>query len=393
MSINIHDYSYVLPHERIATHPLPDRDQSKLLLFEAGNIRHEKFASIPNHLPNRSLLFFNDTKVIPARLLFRKDSGVEIEIFLLEPVLPSPSLVDAMQSRGTAVWKCTIGNARRWKDGTTLTKQAGGIKLIVTLAEREKGLVRLTWDGETFASVVSLMGETPLPPYLKRPAEPPDRQRYQTIYSTHSGAVAAPTAGLHFTQKTFKKLDDKGIESDFLTLHVSAGTFQPVKVEDALDHVMHHEQIVVSRKNLENLLRNKCIIAVGTTSMRTLESLYWFGVKLLDNPDAPFVIGQHDAMKAYNKLPAATESISAILEFMRRNGVESLTGQTSIFIVPGYTFRICRGLITNFHQPGSTLILLVAAFIGEDWKKVYQAALDNDYRFLSYGDSSLLLPR
>ncbi|MEJ7646677.1 MAG: S-adenosylmethionine:tRNA ribosyltransferase-isomerase [Chryseolinea sp.] len=393
MLLNLQQYTYVLPSDRIAIHPLPERDQSKLLVYKAGEIQHDTFTSITEHLPANSLLFFNDTKVIPARILFKKESGAEIEIFLLEPISPATLLVTAMQATGTAIWKCAIGNAKRWKDGTTLMKEISGIKLTISLKDREKGLVRLTWNDETFATLVSAMGETPLPPYLKRPAEKSDRERYQTVYSTRSGAVAAPTAGLHFTQEILRKLAEKNLETDFLTLHVSAGTFQPVKVDNALDHVMHHEQITVSRKNVENLLGKKFIVAVGTTSMRTLESLYWYGVKLLKNPEAFFVIEQHDAMKSDATLPSATESLRAVLRSMKEKGVESLTGETSIFIVPGYTFRICQGLITNFHQPGSTLILLVAAFIGEDWKRVYDAALQNDYRFLSYGDSSLLLPR
>jgi S-adenosylmethionine:tRNA ribosyltransferase-isomerase len=391
--LNIDEYTYTLPADRIAAYPLDKRDQSKLLIYKSGTIIHEQFASLADHLPPESLLFFNDTKVIPARLHFQKETGAGIEIFLLHPVRPSHLLLDAMQAERTCTWACTVGNLKRWKEGTTLTKHFQGINLEATLQKKEDGLIRFTWDtSDTFGEIVGMAGETPLPPYLNRKAEGSDRQRYQTIYSHHDGAVAAPTAGLHFTGEVFNRLKEKHIATDFLTLHVSAGTFQPVKVKNAAEHVMHNEQVIINRKNIENLLLKEFIIPVGTTSMRTLESLYWYGTKLLDDAKAPFRIDQHDPYRLQGTLPSRNETLNAVLAFMNSQGKDSITGETSIYILPGYTFKICRGLITNFHQPGSTLMLLVAAFIGSNWKKVYESALMNQYRFLSYGDSSLLIP-
>jgi len=393
MDISISDYTYTLPQERIARYPLENRDQSKLLVYNRGTIDNHTFGTLPDLLPANALLFFNDTKVIPARLHFKKESGAEIEIFLLHPVLPSPVVMEAMLAHRRCTWKCTVGNLKRWKD-EPLIKHFNGITLKAMLRDRAEGLVEFTWETDhAFAEVVNLAGETPLPPYLHRKPEAADRERYQTVYSHHAGAVAAPTAGLHFTPAVFKQLEAKNIQHDFVTLHVSAGTFQPVKVENAAEHIMHNEQIVVSRGNLDRLLSGRYTVAVGTTSMRTLESLYWFGVKLLNDPDAAFVISQHDAYTPTSHLPSRDAALQAVADCMDRRGLDLLTGETSIYILPGYTFRVCEALITNFHQPGSTLILLVAAFIGDDWRRVYQTALDNDYRFLSYGDSSLLIPK
>lgn len=393
MDISISDYTYTLPPERIAVYPLANRDQSKLLFYDRGAIDHHIFSSLPGLLPADSLLFFNDTKVIPARLHFQKDTGAVIEIFLLHPVLPSSLVMEAMQAHHRCTWQCTLGNLKRWKD-EPLFKTFHGITLKATLHDREAGLVEFEWATDhSFAEVVNLAGETPLPPYLHRKAEQADRERYQTIYSHHEGAVAAPTAGLHFTPAIFEQLKAKGITHDFVTLHVSAGTFQPVKVENAVEHVMHNEQVVVTRGNLDHLLSGRYIVPVGTTSMRTLESLYWYGVKLLKDPKAVFTISQHEAYAATDRRPSRDEALRAVIDYMDRNQLDLLTGETSIYIMPGYTFRICEALITNFHQPGSTLILLVAAFIGEDWRKVYKESLANGYRFLSYGDSSLLIPR
>ena len=393
MDISISDYTYTLPPERIAVYPLANRDQSKLLFYDRGVIDHQIFSSLPDLLPADTLLFFNDTKVIPARLHFQKDTGAVIEIFLLHPVLPSPLVMEAMQAHHRCTWQCTLGNLKRWKD-EPLFKTFHGITLKATLRDREEGLVEFEWATEhSFAEVVNLAGETPLPPYLHRKPEQADRDRYQTIYSHHEGAVAAPTAGLHFTPAIFEQLKAKGIAHDFVTLHVSAGTFQPVKVENAVEHVMHNEQVVVTRANLDRLLSGRYIVPVGTTSMRTLESLYWYGVKLLKDPRAVFTISQHEAYAAADRWPSRDEALRAVLTYMERNQLDLLTGETSIYIMPGYTFRVCEALITNFHQPGSTLILLVAAFIGADWRKVYNESLANGYRFLSYGDSSLLIPR
>jgi S-adenosylmethionine:tRNA ribosyltransferase-isomerase len=389
--LKISDYTYELPQEKIAYYPLIRRDESKLLVYEKGEITHAVFKSLTDFLPSSSFLFFNNTKVIPARLHFKKESGADIEIFLLAPVKPSTLHAEAMSAKNSSTWECTIGNLKRWNEGLIL-HQANPLALKASLIDRSKGIVEFTWSSEaSFADIIAQAGETPLPPYIKRDVESSDRTRYQTIYSHFEGAVAAPTAGLHFTERVFEDLEQKNIKHDFLTLHVSAGTFQPVKDENVSQHVMHHEQIVVSQKNLENILTYDVIIPVGTTSMRTLESVYWFGVKLIADENAPFVIEQDFPYESKNSV-TKKESIEKVLGFMQRHNLETLTGETSIFIKPGYQFRVCKALITNFHQPASTLILLVASFVGPDWKKIYEAALKNDYRFLSYGDSSLLIP-
>lgn len=391
--MHTNDYIYNLPQERIAAYPLGERDTSKLLVYKERKITHSRFLSLAEHLPDNAFLFFNNTKVIPARLHFRKESGALIEIFLLNPLKPSALLAETMAAKRLCTWQCTIGNLKKWADGILLEKNIGDVQLKAALTDRKAGHVEFSWAGdETFAEIIHRVGETPLPPYIKRKAEASDSERYQTIYSQLDGAVAAPTAGLHFTPAVFATLEQRNISHDFLTLHVSAGTFQPIKTEDPEAHVMHEEQIIVTRKNVENLLvSGRLVTAVGTTSMRTLESLYWYGAKLLSDPECGFRIGQRDAYMFANP-PATEKALQAVLDFMNRNQLESLVGETSIYIRPGYTFRVCKALITNFHQPASTLILLVAAFTGEDWKKIYEEALANDYRFLSYGDSSLLIP-
>ena len=392
-SIPIQEYTYILPEDRIALHPLTKRDQSKLLVYRNREIEHASFKNLIDFLPSHTTLFFNDTKVIPARLIFKKDTGAEIEIFLLSPLEPSSVMAEVMIAKHTCTWLCTIGNLKRWKEGSRLTKEALGISLTASLNDRSSGIVTLSWNTDhTFAEVVTAMGVTPLPPYIRRNASNEDATRYQTVYSHYEGAVAAPTAGLHFTNELLESLRQKGIEEKFLTLHVSAGTFQPVKTENALEHTMHHEQIVVTRKLIEDLIdADRFVVAVGTTAMRTLESLYWFGVTLLKNPHAEFAVTQDDPYRNEVVTPKH-EALKAIAEYMNKHSLLEITGTTSIFIYPGYTFRICKGLITNFHLPASTLMLLVAAFVGEDWKKIYNQALEKEYRFLSYGDSSLLLP-
>lgn len=391
--MNTNEYTYQLPEEKIAIYPLPQRDSAKLLIYKDHQILHSNFISLPDHLPANAFLFFNNTKVIPARLRFKKESGSVIEIFLLNPVLPSVLLAETMGARGSCSWQCTIGNIKKWPEGMILKKDANGLTLSASLLDRKKGLVKFSWTGEhSFAGVIKETGETPLPPYIKRRAEASDSERYQTVYSQFAGAVAAPTAGLHFTSQVFNKLDEKRIGHDFLTLHVSAGTFQPIKTADPDDHRMHEEQIIITGANLQNLVRpGKLITAVGTTSMRTLESVYWFGVKLLLEPGSEFRITQRDPY-LYAKPPEPNEAIRAVAAYMERNHLTSIVGETSIYIKPGYDFKVCSALITNFHQPSSTLILLVAAFVGDDWKKIYEEALKHDYRFLSYGDSSLLMP-
>lgn len=391
--LNLSNYLYDLPFERIASHPLAERDQSKLLFYDRGTIRHTGFREIATSLPEQALLVFNNTKVISARLKFVKDTGAEIEIFLLAPVQPSVVIAEVMIATASCAWECTIGNLKKWNDGLVLRKKIRDGELSATLVDRKTGLVSFTWNtGASFAEIVEETGATPLPPYIKRAAEPEDRERYQTIYSRNEGAVAAPTAGLHFTEKVFDDIKKRNIDHDYVTLHVSAGTFQPIKSENISEHVMHKEQIVITADNLRNLLSHDLVVPVGTTSMRTIESLYWYGVRILEKKDKTFHIGQDDPYTLRGH-QSKQEAINAVLQHMTDTGKDTLIGETSIFIKPGYKFRISNALITNFHQPGSTLILLVAAFVGEDWRKIYEEALANDYRFLSYGDSSLLLPK
>ncbi len=391
MNLNINDYTYNLPQERIALYPLAKRDDSNLLIYNKGEILHKKFNSLSDYLPGDSLLFFNNTKVIPARLHFQKDTGAVIELFLLTPISPSNLMVQAMQAHKTCVWKCAIGNLKRWTN-KPLTKNINDTLLQADLLNREEGYVEFRWNGDlSFAEVVNQSGETPLPPYLKRSAEPEDRERYQTIYSQYEGAVAAPTAGLHFTDNVFESLKKKNISTDFITLHVSAGTFQPVKTENAIDHAMHSEQIIVYRKNVENLLQQKFIVPVGTTSMRTLESLYWYGDKLMNDSNAEFLIKQTDSYLP-DSMSLKEDALKAILKKMDNDRTDFIVGNSSIFIYPGYKFKVCNAIVTNFHQPSSTLILLIAAFVGEDWRRIYNEAIQHNYRFLSYGDSSLIIP-
>ncbi len=390
--IDINEYKYELPNERIALYPLPERDQSKLLVYQSGSIEHSVFREIHQHLPTGSTLFFNNTKVIPARLTFKKETGAEIEIFLLNSILPSSIVSLAMEAKGTAQWHATIGNAKRWNSGKLQLEIPEGI-LEVELTDKVNSIVTFNWSPATltFAEVISLTGKTPLPPYLKRNVAPSDRERYQTVYSEKEGAVAAPTAGLHFTEQVLESLKAKNIATNFFTLHVSAGTFQPVKVENAVEHIMHSEQIVVTRNNLENLINLKGkLIAVGTTSLRTLESLYWYGVKLQSDSTADFTIDQKFPYQKSVKSISREESFQIILAKMKKEEIHQLIGQTSIYIMPGYAIKTADALITNFHQPGSTLLLLISAFVGSDWKKIYSTSLENNYRFLSFGDSSLL---
>lgn len=400
--INPDDFTYELPDDRIARFPLEERDASRLLRYQDGQISHHHFRQLPELLGPEHLLFFNNTKVVPARIYFQKESGALIEIFLLHPVAPTAVVNEAMLVKGQAVWACTVGNLKRWRDGQVLVREifvgSEATILQARLEDRDKLLVRFEWQNDNlrFVDILQQVGIIPLPPYLKRPTQEADKQTYQTVYSKKEGAVAAPTAGLHFTDRVLEDLRQKGVQMDELTLHVSAGTFQPIKVKNVLEHTMHQEQIVVSRTNVEHLMQGKKIVAVGTTSMRTLESLYWYGVKLLAHPgeEVPFFV---EKLAAWQQppahLPDLRSAMQAIAQYMDRKGVSELIGETEIFIFPGYHFQVCDRLITNYHQPASTLILLVAAFIGEDWRKVYQTALSEGYRFLSYGDSSMLCRR
>jgi S-adenosylmethionine:tRNA ribosyltransferase-isomerase len=384
-AIDITEYTYDLPADRIALHPLEKRDQSKLLVYREGRIEHTVFSQIIDFLKVNTLLVMNDTRVIPARLKFKKTSGAAIEIFLLNPVEPSPLVQQAMLARKTATWQCTIGNVRRWAEGTVLELHHNGETIRAELVDRRGPIVRFMWSGNyTFAEIIEHVGETPLPPYLKRDADAGDKARYQTVYAAHEGAVAAPTAGLHLTSELLQRLRQKDIIPAYVTLHVGAGTFMPVKTQNALEHTMHEEQVVVTHEFIEQLLSGRKITAVGTTSLRVLESIYWYGCKLEANKNASFNIEQSDPYRNVREIDVK-KSLRNVLD-----QPSPIAGTTSIFIYPGYRFHLCDALITNFHQPGSTLMLLVAAFIGPDWKKVYQQALQNDYRFLSYGDSSLL---
>ncbi|MCW5911903.1 MAG: S-adenosylmethionine:tRNA ribosyltransferase-isomerase [Cyclobacteriaceae bacterium] len=388
--ITIQDYSYELPNERIAQFPLSQRDQSKLLVYRDGNISHDWFSNLITHVPPQSTLFFNNTRVIPARLRFKKDTGATIEIFLLHPVTPSAIVQQAMEATGSCQWQCTIGNLKRWPVNKPLHFTHPAFELTARLVNRTEGMVAFTWSTpHSFAEVVTLSGDVPLPPYLNRASEEADRETYQTVYSKHEGAVAAPTAGLHFTETVLNQLEQTGIKKEYLTLHVSAGTFQPVKTGNAWEHQMHQEQLVITRNNVEAMLNCNFSVAVGTTSVRTLESLYWFGVKLLSHPGSGFHITQHDAYTLPQHV-SKRDSLQQVIDYMDIRKADMLIGETAIYIVPGYTFKTVDTLITNFHQPGSTLILLVAAFVGDDWLKIYKTALAANYRFLSYGDSSFL---
>ena len=403
-SIRLSDYHYDLPPERIAQTPLSQRDQSKLQVYRQGDISHQIFKDLPQFLPENSLLVFNDTKVIQARLFFRRETGALIQIFLLNPESPR-EVQQAMRVTGSCIWSCIIGRKKRWKPGEILTQniQVKGreIEVSVELIDREKNLVKLSWNDESLplAELLRILGQLPLPPYISRKITEDDYDQYQTVYARQDGAVAAPTAGLHFTENVLSRLTEAGIEKEYVTLHVSAGTFLPVKHDQVIDHDMHSEQMIVTLGNLERLKQFAGnTIPVGTTSMRVIESLYWLGVGLMESPGdfqklTPFKIAK---LFPYQHTPASlpdpVTALSAIEKYMKKQGIVSWMGETEIFIMPGYSFKMSRGLITNYHMPETTLILLVAALLGEDWQKVYQAALDNDYRFLSYGDSSLLMP-
>ena len=420
-NIKLSDYTYDLPDERIAKFPLSKRDESKLLVYQQGKISHSVFKNITDYLPKNSLLVFNNTKVIPARIHFQKSTGAIIQIFLLHPVLPTPVINLAMEVTNSCVWECMIGNRKRCKKDDILTQiltvEGQEVEVNAEIFDEEKNYVKLSWKNidsregfgsETenrkskielkrrshrkFVDLIQSLGQIPLPPYLNREAETADYETYQTVYSEKKGAVAAPTAGLHFTQEVLQNLEKQGIKQDFLTLHVGAGTFQPIKVENIIEHKMHNEQVVFTKKNIESLLANLGnIIPVGTTSMRTLESIYWFGVKFIKNDISPLLIEKLYPYQ-HESLPSTEESLKAILVEMEKKNVEEITAETEIFIFPSYQFKLCKGIITNYHQPESTLILLIAALIGKDWRNVYEEAMTKDYRFLSYGDSSLLLP-
>jgi S-adenosylmethionine:tRNA ribosyltransferase-isomerase len=395
-AIDIKTYTYELTDDRIAKKPVEPRDSSKLLVYQNGEVKHQQFTDLSDFLPSNSTLVFNDTKVIPARLHFTRSTGALIEVFLLNPILPSSVMAVAMEAKKTAVWKCVVGNKKKWKTDEVLTISHQitdqEITLSVSWENQDENQVRFRWNSDLqFSEIIEEFGKIPLPPYLNRAAENSDIEDYQTVYSKIEGAVAAPTAGLHFTDNVLDKIAAKGIKNVYITLHVGAGTFMPVKHDNALEHPMHNEQLVFTKEAIQGLIENiDSLIPVGTTSMRSLESLYWYGVKLIQNPDSEFFI---EKLFPYEEqiLPTSKEALEAVLA--KFDGQNTLVGQTEIFIFPGYEFKLCKGLVTNFHQPQSTLLLLVAALVGEPkWKEIYQEALQNDYRFLSFGDSSLLIP-
>ncbi len=386
--IHIQDFDYLLPEEKIALFPLEPRDSSKLLKYEQQKITHHTFTDISELLPANSLLVFNQTRVIQARLNIYKESGAAIEILLLEPVYPSAAVLLTMGATKEVQWQCMIGNKKRWKE----QEEINWNNILFSWIDREKNIVSIKWnDARVFAELLSDIGNMPIPPYLNREAVEKDKEVYQTVYAQNDGSVAAPTAGLHFTENVLQNLEQKNIKKEFITLHVGAGTFKPVSTDNALEHEMHAEKMFFTKENILHLLQHEGpIIPVGTTSMRSLESLYWFGVGLLQNRLTAFTIPQYFPYEQESNF-TLKEALQAIIQYMESKQLESIEGITSIYIVPGYRFRICRGIITNFHQPRSTLLLLISALIGDNWKKVYQEALHNNYRFLSYGDSSLLL--
>jgi S-adenosylmethionine:tRNA ribosyltransferase-isomerase len=398
--IDIKEYDYPLPDERIAKFPLPERDKSKLLLYRNGNISESIFKNITEYLPEKSLVVFNNTRVIQARLNFTKETGAGIEIFCLEPVKPAGYDVN-FQTTVECRWLCLVGNSKRWKGGLLKKTVTTGDKSTILSAERlqasgQTSVINFKWDNPsfTFAGILETAGILPLPPYLHRDTEKSDLQTYQTVYARTKGSVAAPTAGLHFTPEIINELDKKGFKREELTLHVGAGTFKPVQTNTIGEHEMHTEYISVNRSTIESIKANTGnIVAVGTTSVRTLESLYFIGAKLaVDSAASAGILTVEQWLPYKNHLPDISpgEALQNILNHLDNNHLDKLITSTQIMIAPGYRFRIVNGLITNFHQPGSTLLLLVSAFTRGDWKKIYDYALKNHFRFLSYGDSSFI---
>ncbi len=392
------EFNYELPDERIAKFPLPKRNQSKILVYKSGKILDDKFAQLADYIEENSLLVFNNTKVIHARIEFNKSTGARIEIFCLEPHLPSEYAISFAQTN-KCQWKCMVGNLKKWKSETLIKEinyKSKSINLKAKLIESEQSIqiIEFEWTGNfSFAEIIEFYGEIPIPPYLNRKPEESDSHRYQTVYSKIDGSVAAPTAGLHFTDIEFNSIAEKGIDTDYLTLHVGAGTFKPLQSETLGDHEMHTEHFQVSLNLIQNLIKHyPNIIAVGTTSVRTLESLYIIGnnIENCNNLDY-FTVNQWDAYDA-NSEQSPLFALETIENHMKKIGIDSINASTSIMIAPGYKFKIISGIVTNFHQPKSTLLALVSALVGNSWKDIYSYALKNDFRFLSYGDSSLLLP-
>ena len=402
--LDLENYKYQLLDHRIARFPLKQRDESKLLIYRDGKIIHSQFKYITDFLITGSMLVFNNTSVVKARLIFHRLTGAKIEIFCLEPADLDKDITESLMIKGSVIWKCLVGNKDKWKhrEELELLQDQDGEQIFLKCKPLEDddqySKIEFNWsDNYTFEQILSIFGHTPIPPYLERADVAEDVETYQTVYADHKGAVAAPTAGFHFTPTVFERIDKKQMKKEYLTLHVGAGTFQPIKVADITRHKMHAEQIIFTKENLENLLSHDGrIVCVGTTSLRALESLYWYGINCIKQKDVypdglPFIIDQElPYMLAEKELPGKTEVFRYLLDVMEKQKKNILIGETSIFIYPGYQFRVCNDLITNYHQPQSSLLLLIAAFVGDDWKKMYREAMSNGYRFLSYGDSSLI---
>lgn len=401
--IHISDFNYPLPDERIAKFPVKERDSSKLLIYNHGVISEDKFYNIVKHLPSDSLMIFNNTKVIQARLHFRKQTGALIEIFLLDPILPA-DYEQMFRSTGKCVWRCLVGNLKKWKSGSLTSSfeyDGHSVTLRATMQENHTAeqIVSFDWDDDnlSLAEILDMVGELPIPPYLNRATQESDKETYQTVYSKIKGSVAAPTAGLHFTNRELDELQTHGIEREEVTLHVGAGTFKPVKTETIGTHPMHTEYICVKQKTIERLLHYDAkAIAVGTTSVRTLESLYYIGRKLQLQPnldESELSVSQWEPYSE-NATPdiSPKQAIKNVSDYLKRRDMSCLHTSTQIMIAPGYDYKIVKALVTNFHQPQSTLLLLVSAFVNGDWRSIYDYALAHDFRFLSYGDSSLLIP-
>lgn len=402
-NINISEYDYPLPDERIAKYPLAERDASKLLVLKDNKIGEDHFRNIGDYLPEKSVLVFNETKVVRARLQFVKDSGAAIEVFCLEPITGNGDYQLAFSASSPVEWHCLVGNSRRWKDGIlTMPLLIKGVNVILKAERIEKtdaySVIRFSWEPAdiSFAEVLENAGEIPLPPYLHREAEPSDRDRYQTVFAKYEGSVAAPTASLHLTKPLIAKLKEQGHTIEEVTLHVGAGTFRPVATDTIGEHEMHSESIIVKRQCIEHLHENigRTIIPVGTTSMRTIESVYWIGVMLLEQgfEERNLHVNQWFPYQDRTTLPSAKESLEAILKYQEMHHLDALHATTALMIAPSCPIMITKALITNFHQPKSTLLLLVSALIGERWKEAYKFALEHDFRFLSYGDSCLFIP-
>lgn len=398
--IRIEDFTYELPDDRIAKYPLKYRDSSQLLSYKDGNIDKRSFSGISELIPDDSLMIFNDTKVVPARLHFQRPTGAHIEIFCLEPVQPE-EYVSMFAVTGSCRWKCIVGNIKRWKNDTLTLynpmadRRIEEMGLKADLIERvgETSVIEFSWDIDApFSQVLEVCGTVPIPPYLNRNTEDVDLERYQTLYARYRGSVAAPTAGLHFTENVLESIRNKGVVTDTVCLHVGAGTFLPVKSSLVAEHTMHREPFVVTLELLERLIERKGkVVAVGTTSVRTLESLYYAGVSCIEN-GRPEDVGQWDPYSREYDYPT-DEALKAIVDYLKANGLKELKIGTRIIIVPGFRFRLVDILVTNFHQPQSTLLLLISAFVDGDWRRIYDYALANDFRFLSYGDSSILFRR